>query len=118
MLFEIDRRSAVELIGEEAVATLELLGVVADDVREVHGLLVDDQLLEVERHDAFSLPCGAALGATRGRKQKGVSRPQESRRRFFSSPYYFLCSPALIFAAGRQKSGRQDLNLRPSRERD
>jgi hypothetical protein len=46
-------RGAVQLVREEAVAPLELLGVIADHVREIHGLPVHDQLLEVERQGAF-----------------------------------------------------------------
>lgn len=45
------QRGAVELIGEEPIATPELLGVVADFVREIHGLLIDKQFLEAEGHE-------------------------------------------------------------------
>jgi hypothetical protein len=51
-----DRASGpIQLVKKKAVTTLEPLGMGADLVREVDGLLVDQEFLEVERHGALLL---------------------------------------------------------------
>jgi hypothetical protein len=46
-------RCAVQLVGKEAVAVRESLGDVKNPVSEVHGLLIDDEFFECERHPAL-----------------------------------------------------------------
>jgi hypothetical protein len=49
-----DRESGpIQLVNKKAVTTLEPLGVGADLIGEVQGLLVDQEFLEIERRGAF-----------------------------------------------------------------
>lgn len=65
-----EKCGAVELINEKAVTSRELFGFATNFIREIHRLLIDEKLLEMESHPADLEEESRAVESRPSRKEK------------------------------------------------